>query len=73
VHHHMGELTKQLSPPLFFIPWILVDRTREKRALTDLKGVICEKLARNFNVTPEPCNLVLSTTAAITFRLLRAE
>lgn len=77
LHHRMGELTKALKPSAVFIPWILVDGTREKRALSELKQLICERLNKNFGVKPEPCAkltlLLPASTAAINMRRRRGD
>jgi len=59
LHRKMGLLTKSQHPDrdyLIFVPWVVVDGTREERTLTDLKNVICEKLNSKFGLTPEPCS-----------------
>lgn len=62
LHHQMGNMTKSLSPPLYFVPWVLIENKRDSSAVMDLKTAICKKL-NLIGVKPAACDQIALTTA----------
>lgn len=43
LHAQAGEKTNALNPPMYFVPWILVNGVREEQAFGNLKRLLCHK------------------------------
>lgn len=56
LHYQMGNLTKSLQPPLYFVPWVILDGKRESAAVMDLKTALCRKL-NQLGVKPTTCEM----------------
>lgn len=41
LHHQMGQETKRLSPPLHFVPWVIIEGRRSPKAHRGLKAQLC--------------------------------